>query len=341
MNPKNSDGVGPDSAALLQTWLEIDSTSGSEAAFLAALEAYFVDHGFQCRRQPVAPDRWNLLVTRGEDPRLLYSTHVDTVPPYFGPRRDGDTIFGRGACDTKGGIVAMALAGLQLADRAYEDFGYLFVVGEEVDHIGAKVASGLDLSCERIILCEPTRNRVVSAQKGMLKLALSSEGIAGHSAFPARGTSAIEALLDALERLRRHGWPEDELLGPTTLNVGTISGGVAANVFAPAARAEVLFRTVSDTEALYERVEELIAPQASVDTAVYNDPVFFDPPQGVPTCTVPFNTDATYLADLGPIWLVGPGDIEHAHSDHEHITLDSLQAGIDLYVELGRRVLDK
>ncbi len=328
------------SAALLETWLRIDSTSGHEAAFLAALEAYFDDMGFDCTRQPVKGARWNLLVTRGEAPRLLYATHVDTVPPFFGPRRDGDTIYGRGACDTKGGIVAMALAGQRLLEAGREDFGYLFVVGEEVDHIGAKVAAHLDVAPEQIVLCEPTKNRIVAAQKGMLKLRLTSEGVAGHSAFPGRGVSAIERLLDAIERLRHEAWPTDKLLGPTTLNVGTIEGGVAANVFAPSATAEVLFRTVSDTEALRERVDTLISPDAEIAEAVYNDPVFFEPPDGFDTCTVPFNTDATYLSELGPIWLVGPGDIEQAHSDHEHITLESLRDGMELYERLGRRVLE-
>ncbi|MFP4599018.1 MAG: M20/M25/M40 family metallo-hydrolase [Persicimonas sp.] len=329
-----------DLAALLETWLEIDSTTGHEAAFLAALEAYFGDLGFDCARQPVGKDRWNLLVSRTDDPTLLYSTHVDTVPPYFGPCREGDTIYGRGACDTKGGIVAMAQAGRRLLADGHTDFGYLFVVGEEVDHIGAKISRNLELAPERIILCEPTRNRVVAAQKGMLKLGLSASGRAGHSAYPDRGVSAVHRLLDAVEALRNEPWPVDDLLGPTTLNVGVIEGGVAANVFAPSARAEVLFRTVSDTEALLERVRELMGEHIDEEQVVYNDPVFFEPPEGVETCTVPFNTDATYLSELGPIWLVGPGDIEHAHSDAEHITLESLRAGVDLYEELGRSVLE-
>jgi acetylornithine deacetylase len=328
-----------DSAELLKTWLAIDSTSGREAAFLAALEAYFSQMGFECSRQEVAEDRWNLLVTRTEDPAFLYSTHVDTVPPYLGPRTEGDTIYGRGACDTKGGIVAMAMAGARLIEQGYDDFGYLFVVGEEVDHIGAKVAADLDVRPERIVLCEPTRNRIVAAQKGMLKLRLTSEGLAGHSAYPDRGVSAVHRLLDALDALRRSDWPEDELLGPTTINVGTVEGGVAANVFAPSANAEVLFRTVSDTEALLSRLEAIVEPDAQASNVVYNDPVFFEPPEGFATCTVPFNTDATYLAPLGPIWLVGPGDIENAHSDDERITLDSLEDGIALYERLAKLVL--
>jgi acetylornithine deacetylase len=332
------------SADLLTTWLAIDSTSGREAAFLAALEAYFseppfAEVGFECQRQHVAEDRWNLLVTCTDDPALLYSTHVDTVPPYLGARTDGETIYGRGACDTKGGIVAMALAGQRLIEQGYTDFGYLFVVGEEVDHIGAKAAADIDVSPERIVLCEPTRNRIVAAQKGMLKLQMTSEGVAGHSAYPERGVSAIHALLDAIEGLRSNDWPDDDVLGPTTLNVGTIAGGVAANVFAPEASARLLFRTVSDTRELLSQVESIVGADAELSEVVYNDPVSFEPPDNMATCTVPFNTDATYLAPLGPIWLVGPGDIENAHSDDEHITLQSLEDGIDLYERLAQLVL--
>ena len=326
-------------AHLLETWLAIDSTSGHEAAFLAALEAYFTDLGFECTRQVVAPDRWNLLVTRSPDPRLLYSTHVDTVPPFFGPRRQDGAIYGRGACDTKGGIVAMAYAGQRLLAQGLDEVGYLFVVGEEVDHIGAKAARDLDVHPERIVLCEPTQNRVVAAQKGMLKARLHTEGVAGHSAFPDRGESAIHQLLDVLEALRGEPWPTDARLGPTTLNVGTIEGGVAANVFAPTASAEILFRAVSPVEPLLKRVRQLCTGRARLERPVYNDPVFFEVPDGLATCTVPFNTDATYLAELGPVWLVGPGAIEVAHSDHEHITLESLHEGIDLYEELGKRAL--
>ena len=154
---------------LLMQWLEIPSVTGDEQRFLETLEAHFGALGFQAKRQLLSPTRWNLLLTRGSA-RVLYSTHVDTVPPHLPVRREGDTIFGRGACDTKSGIVAMAAAGQRLLADGRTDFGYLFVVGEEVDHAGARLAPQLGVQTERIILCEPTTNRVVAAQKGMIKL---------------------------------------------------------------------------------------------------------------------------------------------------------------------------
>ncbi len=323
----------------LTQWLEIDSTSGGEAAFLEALQAHFEGLGYRCERDEVAPNRWNLLCTTSATPRLVYSTHVDTVPPFLGPRIEGDTIYGRGACDTKGGIVAMMAAAEKLRSEGHQEVGFLFVVGEEVDHCGAKHAGTKSIEgVERIILCEPTRNRVVAAQKGMIKFEARAKGIAGHSAYPDRGESAVHKLLDAIERWRAEPWPTHELLGPTTINVGVIEGGVAANVFAPEASAQILVRAVSAVEPMVARFREL-APEVEIDVPAMNDPVFFDPPADVETATVAFNTDATYLGGLAPIWLVGPGDIEVAHSVNEHITVQDLEAGVELYAQLGRVAL--
>ena len=324
---------------LLVDWLGIESTSGHERAFLECLEEHFVDKGYRCDRQRVADARWNLLVRTDQAPKFMYSTHVDTVPPHLAVTRDDRTVFGRGACDTKGGIVAMSEAGDRLREAGEHGFGYLFVVGEEVDHCGAKAARELDLQTNRIILCEPTENRVVAAQKGMIKLLLRARGVAGHSAYPSRGDSAVHHLLDAIERLREEPWTTHPTLGPTTLNVGIIEGGVAANVFAPQAYAEVLVRTVSDTAPLLDRMRELLGDDATVEIPACNDPVFFEPPDGVETTTVAFNTDATYLTEIAPVWLVGPGDIQVAHSDHEHIHHADLEAGVDLYERLGQLAL--
>ena len=328
-------------AQTLQTWLRVDSTSGQEGAFLELLEGELRQAGFsRIDRQEVAQGRYNLLARTDRPARLLYSTHVDTVPPFLPVRREGDRILGRGACDTKGGLLAMLEAAKRLLAEGQRDVGFLLVVGEEVDHCGAKKSVSLQVEgLERIILCEPTVNQVVAAQKGMLKFELRSTGIAGHSAFLDRGVSAIDRLLDVLERLRTYDWPADKLLGPTTLNVGTIQGGVAANVFAPSAHAQVLMRAVSPIAPLLETVQKLAADEATVEGAVFNDPVFFDPPAGYDSTTVPFNTDATYLSELAPVWLVGPGDIRVAHSDNEHIDLGDLEAGIDLYTSLGRQAL--
>lgn len=327
-------------ASDLEDWLQIDSTSGREHQFLEVLEQSFRNDRWSTERQQVEDNRFNLIARTDAAPKVLFSTHVDTVPPFLPIRRTDDAIYGRGACDTKGGLLAMWEAARRLRADGIDEIGFLLVVGEEVDHCGAKVARSLDLAPEQIILCEPTQNRVVEAQRGMLRFELRSRGIAGHSAFPDDGASAIDPLLEAIGRLRDHRWPVDDLLGPTTFNIGIVEGGVAANVFAPRARAELLFRAVSPVEELLETVEDLVGDDVDVEDAIYNDPVFFRAPTDVDTCTVPFNTDATYLAELGEVWLVGPGDIRNAHSDDEHIEFSELAAGIDLYMDLARRVVD-
>lgn len=328
----------------LASWLEIDSTTGGEADFLRHLEAEFQQLGFDCRRQSVASDddrpRWNLIATATRNPSCLFSTHVDTVPPHLPVHTSESTIYGRGACDTKGGLAAMVRAAERLLDDGLDDLGFLLVVGEEVDHRGAKAARSLELDPDRILLCEPTRNRVISGQKGMIKVILRAEGEAAHSAFPDQGRSALHPLIEVLRELRAHPWPADELLGQTTLNVGTLSGGVAANVLAPSAEAELVFRTVSDSDPLLETVRSIAGDRVGLEVVTYNDPIAFDPPDDLPTGTVPFNTDAPYLAELGPIWLVGPGDIRVAHSDDEHLTREALHSGIDRYEHLARRLLE-
>jgi acetylornithine deacetylase len=331
----------PDGAVdLLRELIDTPSTTGSEADVAAILERELGRAGFRVARHEVAPGRQNLVATRdGERPRLFFSTHIDTVPPHIPYRRDGDMVYGRGACDTKGGIVAMLEAGRRLGERGADGFGYLFVVGEEVDHSGAKAAAKLGLSAENIILCEPTVCRVIGAQKGLVKVRLEAEGRAAHSGFPHRGVSAIDRLLGTLEVLRHGVWPRDERLGETFFNVGLISGGVAANVLAPSAAAELMFRTVGPSEEVLAAIDEALVDGVACRVLTENAPELFDVPAGYETGVANFNTDASFLKWIGRIVLVGPGDIEVAHSEHEHITLGELARGIDLYERLGGELL--
>lgn len=325
---------------LLRELIDTPSTTGSEAGVAAILERELTRDGYHVTHQEVAPGRDNLLAVReGERPRLLFSTHVDTVPPHIGFRREGDTIFGRGACDTKGGIVAMLEAARRLREGGAAAIGFLFVVGEEVDHSGAKAARALGLSVENIVLCEPTVCRVIQAQKGVVKVRLDAEGKAAHSGFPHRGVSAVDRLLATLETLRHRDWPRHDRLGETFLNVGLISGGVAANVLAPSASAELMFRTVGPSEEVLSAVDAALVDGVTRHLLTENGPVLYDVPDGYETGVANFNTDASFLADLGRVLLVGPGDIEVAHSEREHITLEELERGISLYTRLGSELL--
>jgi acetylornithine deacetylase len=316
-------------------YVDIDSTSGQERHFLRTLERELGARGYRTIRQPLTKERWNLLALPEGDVRLLFSTHVDTVPPWLPARLEGGAVWGRGACDTKGGLVAMLEAAERL-DPARQWLGFLLVVGEEVDHAGALHARELDVRPEAIVLCEPTTGNLVAGQKGILKLSLHSSGEAAHSAFPELGRDALAPLLDSLERLRRADYPRDPVLGPTTLNIGVLEAGLAANITPPAAHAELLYRAVGPLDALLGQVRALCEPSVDVVVQTSNPALRLPTVPGFSTEVIAFNTDAWYLQALAPVYLMGPGDIRVAHGSGEHIRLDELVSGVDDYVRLVR-----
>lgn len=324
----------------LERWVAIASPTGDEGPYARAVADVLRAEGYRVELPEVAPGRPNLVALPPDGPaQIIFSTHLDVVPPHLPPRWEGDALYGRGTADTKGPLVAMLEAARRLRAEGLA-VGFLLVAGEEVDHCGAIAAAAtLDLGQPRILLGEPTSNRVVEAQKGILKVRIAAPGVAGHSAFPDRGVSAIHRLLDVLEALRREPWPSRPVLGDTTFNIGLIEGGVAANVFAPAASCQVLFRLAVPAGEVLAQVEALAAEacaEATIEVISRNDPVELTVPPGLPTCVIPFNSDAAYLAPLGRVWLCGPGAIELAHSEHEHIRRDDLLAGVERYVALGR-----
>lgn len=327
---------------LLARFLAVPSPSGSEGAYAALLTEVLQARGYEVEADEVAPGRPNLIAKPpGVTPRVYYSTHIDVVPPEIEVRRDGDRFYGRGSADTKGPLVAMLHAADRLAAEGHQ-VGFVLVVGEEVDHCGAIRAAEApyDLGPDAtILLGEPTSNRLVAAQKGLLSVTARAVGQAGHSAFPDRGVSAIHRLLDFLDAVRREPWPDDDQLGPTTFNIGRIAGGVANNVFAPAAEASLLFRLVRTAEETLGRLDALRTEGVTIETVSQNDPLRIAVPDGFETTIVPFNTDARWLGSLGTVWLCGPGAIEVAHSEHEHIDLPDLERGIETYAALARAAL--
>ncbi len=327
----------------LLDWLEIESTTGIEENFLRRLEEELAGLGLAVTRQSVERHRWNVFASYpGVDPEIIYCTHVDTVPPFFGPRVDDDgTIRARGACDTKGGIFSMFEAWKLLSEHDQARTGFLFVVGEEVDHVGAIVAGREAYPRLRAtILGEPTRNHLAVGQKGILKGTLCCTGKAGHSAFPEVGFSAVHKLVGALDGLLAHQWPTDPELGATTLNVGTIQGGVAANVFAPQAEAQILMRATHSVDDLLATTQRIVGDRGEFRVDARNEPTrLLAWADRFATDVVPFNTDAPYINHIAPVILVGPGDIRTAHSPDEHITPAAISEGIELYRTIAAGLL--
>jgi acetylornithine deacetylase len=271
---------------------------------------------------------------------VVFSTHLDTVPPYIPLSEDPDTIHGRGSCDAKGLAAAMVAAAERLAGLGERRIGLLFLVGEENGSDGARAAGDLAPRGRFLINGEPTENRLSIGQKGSLRVDLAATGRAAHSAYPDEGVSAIAALLDSIERIRRMPLPTDRLLGASTLNLGLIAGGVAPNVIPPAATAQLLIRTVEPTEPLKSAIRSLLAPGVTVEFPV--ELPFHkggNAPEGWETTVVSYASDLPFLSAWGERYQLGPGSIRVAHTSHEHIRKADLLRGVELYTRLASDLL--
>ena len=242
---------------LTQTLINIESVTGREKACAEFVRDYLTARKFQVELQPVAGDRANVFAFRGT-PEVVLSTHLDTVPPFSPAREDAEFIYGRGACDAKGILASQIVAAERLLDAGVEDVALLFLVGEEATSDGAREANLHPRGSRYIINGEPTENKLVIGTKGMLRVDIRAEGKMAHSGYPHLGESAVEKLLDILADLRKLPLPQDPLLGASTLNVGVISGGRAANVIPDEAGAQVVIRTVEDSAPLRRKLSTLL-----------------------------------------------------------------------------------
>lgn len=327
---------------VLQEWIAIPSVTGGEADYACELERSLIARGFAVERQAVEPGRFNLLARAGE-PRVVFCTHLDTVPPFFGPSEDREFVHGRGACDAKGPALAMLEAGAKLLARGETRIGFLFTVGEETDSKGAQVANaGLAAPWRpaHTIVGEPTSNRFVSGHKGIFKARLCAHGVAGHSSDPAL-PSAIHALIACLDGLLKQDWGHDPRLGRGTLNVGEIHGGVAANVVADSARANLLLRAVESPEVTEAKLRRHLSDRVELDCLYKNyGPTLFHVPAGEQADPVAFGTDAPHLRRWGEPLLYGPGRIGDAHTDHERLEKRAFELAVETYARTAGRLLE-
>lgn len=318
---------------LTRKLISIPSISGDEKAVAEFLAEYLSAAGFEVELQEAEDNRPNVYARRGE-PEVVLSTHTDTVPPYVEFREDDDFIYGRGACDTKGIIAAMLKAGEALIESTVTDFGLLFVVGEEAGSIGARQANKIPNQSRYLINGEPTESKLALGSKGALRAILRAHGRAAHSAYPEKGESAINKLLDVLTDLRQADWPRDETLGATTMNIGMIKGGVAANVIPPDADAELMFRVVTNNESLKRLIESVAGSRVEVEYTFACDPVFTEELDGFETTVVAFTTDIPALTNWGKPVLFGPGSILDAHTPDERISKRELVEAVKTYKQM-------
>jgi acetylornithine deacetylase len=321
---------------LTRKLVDIPSVTGDEKSVGEFLASYLADLRYSVAKHEVAKDRFNVWATTNASPRVVLSTHMDTVPPFIESSEDNERIYGRGACDAKGIIAAQITAAERLRKEGVAEIGLLFTVDEEQASLGAQVANKLkaERPPEFLINGEPTDNKLASATKGSLRLNLRAKGRPAHSAYPEQGESAIEKLLDVLAGIRQCAWPEDELLGATTCNIGVIGGGTRPNVVPEEAWAQLQFRLVGGAEPVRKILEATIAERADVEYLSEHEPVHLHTIAGFEQCVVRFTTDIPYLSNWGKPLLVGPGSILNAHTEHEYVEKRELSEAVELYAGL-------
>ncbi len=320
--------------------MEIDSPTGREGPVGEHVAQLLTGLGYRVQRQEVTPGRWNVYATR-EPPDVVFSTHLDTVMPTLPVREDHEYLYGRGSADAKGIAAVQIAASEQLAAAGERRVGLLFVVGEESLSDGARAAAALEPRSRFLVNGEPTENRLALGTKGSVRLTLRATGRAAHSAYPEEGASAIEAMLDALERVRRVPLPTDPLMGDTTINIGTITGGNAPNVIPDACAAELHVRTVGDAASLIDQLRTACGPDVSLEVGLAFAPIRLRAVDGFETSVVRYGTDLPFLDTWGERFLLGPGTIRVAHTDHERVAKRELQEGVALYARLARILLER
>jgi len=269
---------------------------------------------------------------------VVFSTHVDTVPPFIPSSEDETHIYGRGSCDAKG-IIAAQIAAAEKLRAAGVYAGLLFLVGEERDSLGAKVANQQAAGCRFLVNGEPTENRIAIASKGALRAEVTARGRMAHSAYPELGESAIDKLVEALRRLREMPLPADPEVGPCTLNIGIIEGGRAPNVIADHARAQLLYRLIGPSEELRRRIVESVRDLAEVEFTLEIPFVRLRRLEGMPAMVAAFTTDIPALSNWGQPLLVGPGSIHVAHTERECVAKQQLREAVEVYCRIATSLM--
>jgi len=326
---------------------QIESTTYHEGAIGDFLADFLAVRGWAVEKTPVlqpeesatAGPRWNVYAgTAGETPDLVFSTHLDTVPPYIPPTEDAEFLYGRGVSDAKGIVAAQVAAAEALRAEGYR-IGVLFVSGEERDSAGAKVANLNPKGSRFLINGEPTDNRLALASKGALRGVFKSSGKMAHSAYPELGESAVHKLVEVLGKVLALPMPSVEDVGSSTLNIGQIHGGHAPNVIADKAEAQVLVRLVGDSAPLRAALVEAAAGLAEVDFTLEIPFVRLRAVAGLPTMIAKFTTDIPQLSNWGEPLLLGPGSIHVAHTPFERLAKKELLEAVELYIKVAKQLL--
>jgi len=330
---------GMDLTAFTRTLVDIESITGNEERVGLFLQAELSRLGWEVKKIPVEAKRFNVYAFAPEEPRpaVVFSTHMDTVPPFISSSEDTTSIYGRGTCDAKGIIAAQIAAGERLRLEGIK-VGLLFLVGEERDSQGARVANQQAPGARFLVNGEPTENRMALASKGTLRVEVVAKGKMAHSAYPELGESAIDKLVEALGRLRAMQLPVHPEIGPCTLNIGLIEGGRAPNVIPDHAKAELLYRLIGPADELRRQIAKTIEGLAHANFGLEIPFVRLRTIDGLPTMVAAFTTDIPTLTNWGEPMLIGPGSVHVAHTDREYVEKKQLRDAVDVYCSIAKQL---
>lgn len=328
-----------DATAFAAELIAIPSVAGDEGRIVDRVARLLVGLGWNVGVHEVTPGRGNVWATR-QGGGVTLSTHLDTVPPFIPPRVEGGRLYGRGACDAKGIAAAMICAADRLARSGEERVDLLFVVGEEAGSDGARAAAHLPATSRFLVNGEPTESKLASGAKGSQRVIVRTQGKEAHSAFPDLGRSAITPMLQLLSELDALDWPEDPVLGRSTVNVGTLKGGTAANVIPAECEAEMMVRLVGDLAPVKAELQRWAKGRAELSFGSHIPPQLFQTLEGFETAPMAYTSDIPLLS---PQWgvplLFGPGTIHVAHTPDEHVDIAELESGVDAYERIVRSLL--
>jgi len=328
---------------LTKKLIDIPSVSGDEAEVSDYVALYLRGLGYRVEKQDVDAKLFNVIATTDEKPTVVFSTHLDTVPPFIPASEDDEFIYGRGSCDAKGIIASQIFAAEKLRAEGINNIGFLFTVDEEVGSIGAKKANEHPLAkeCRFLINGEPTDNILALGSKGSLRVRLKAKGKAAHSAYPENGESAIEKLLEVLNDIRAFDFPVDIFFGETTCSIGVINGGTRSNVIPDAAFADLHFRLVTPSAVVKALFEKIVDERVEIVYLSLSEPVKMLAVEGFEQTVVRFTTDIPYLTNWGQPLLLGAGSILDAHTEQEKVSKKDLEKSINLYVQLVKELLKR
>lgn len=317
----------------LEDILLFDSTSGHENELVKFIFEKYKVNDCDIEIQKTSNGRKNIFYKKG-NPKIIFCSHLDTVPPYIPPKISADIIKGRGSCDAKGQVAYLFALFQRLIAEGETDIGMLMVSGEEDGSWGAIAANKLITDSDFIIIGEPTENKLVSASKGNVCYRFEISGKSCHSGYPELGVSAVLLFNEFINKLNSYSFPVDTLLGKTTYNIGKLKSDNAHNVLSENLTFNIFFRTTFASFDLIDKcLKEIKNDYINYEKLYFDDPIKFYTVDGFDTMTVAYGTDAPSFTNIKNKILYGPGSIHTAHTENEHIIISDLYKAIeDAYI---------